>query len=258
MEYILCDSTTASHTPAADMFVPSPPLPSPPHPPPPSNNSFHIDQASRIAQWTYRVRCRSHPSRIHLQLCAVQSSSAHYGSQPNHVCVLLWHPRHSWTRMCGQTHTTCCSSVSSQTSTGPRYMLLPLDLLPPPSSVFPTIMSTSRRESSPFYLLVTDPENDAHVTQESIDTLLDMVNHATAEFSTADHARIKWYCMENGDIPTQDRFKLLLAAVIPLYGQVFSNHSMDEYIPNYRSHAISVAKIEVGPWAPGQLVPHSL
>jgi len=45
--------------------------------------------------------------------------------------------------------------------------------------------------------------------------------------------------MENGDIPAQDHFKLLLAAAIPLYGQVFANHSMDEYIPNYRSHAIS-------------------
>jgi len=100
-------------------------------------------------------------------------------------------------------------------------------------------MSTSRRESSPFYLLVTDPKNDAHITCESIDTLLDMVNHATAKFSAADHAHIKQYCMENGDIPVQDRFKLLLATVIPLYGQVFSNHRMDEYIPNYRSHAIS-------------------
>jgi len=45
--------------------------------------------------------------------------------------------------------------------------------------------------------------------------------------------------MENGDIPTHDRFKLLLAAVIPLFGQVFTNHTMDEYLPNYRSHAIS-------------------
>jgi len=104
---------------------------------------------------------------------------------------------------------------------------------------FPTIMSTSRRESSPFYLLVTDPENDIHVTCESIDTLLDMVNHATPEFSTADHACIKWHCMENGNIPAQDHFKLLLTTAIPLYGQVFSNHRMDEYIPDYRSHAIS-------------------
>jgi len=116
---------------------------------------------------------------------------------------------------------------------------LPLDLLPPPSSVFPMIMSTSCRESSPFYLLVTDPKNDTHVTCKSIDTLLDMVNRATAEFSAADHACVKWYCMENGDIPTQDCFKLLLTAAIPLYSQVFSNHRMDEYIPDYRSHAIS-------------------
>ena len=100
-------------------------------------------------------------------------------------------------------------------------------------------MSTSRREPSPFYLLETDPDNDAHITRESIDTLLNMVNRATTEFSAADHARVKRYCMENGDIPTQDHFKLLLAAAIPLYGQVFSNHRMDEFIPDYRSHAIS-------------------
>ena len=65
-----------------------------------------------------------------------------------------------------------------------------------------------------------------------------MVNCTTAKFSAVDCARVKRYCMENGDIPAQDHFKLLLAAAIPLYGQVFSNHSMDEYIPNYRSHAI--------------------
>jgi len=100
-------------------------------------------------------------------------------------------------------------------------------------------MSTSCRESSPFYLLVTDPENDAHVTHESIDTLLDMVNHTTAKFSAANQAHVKQFCLENSDIPVQDHFKLLLAAAIPLYGQVFSNHHMDEYIPDYRSHAIS-------------------
>jgi len=100
-------------------------------------------------------------------------------------------------------------------------------------------MSTSRRESSPFYLLEIDPKNDAVITCESINTLLNMVNHATAKFSAADCACIKRYCMENGDIPTQDCFKLLLAAAIPLYSQVFSNYYMDEYISNYRSHAIS-------------------
>jgi len=66
-----------------------------------------------------------------------------------------------------------------------------------------------------------------------------MVNRATAKFSAANHAHVKWYCMENGDIPAQDCFKLLLTTAIPLYGQVFSNHCMDEYIPDYRSHAIS-------------------
>jgi len=101
-EYISRDSMTASRTPAADMFVPSPPLPSPPlpsppHPPPPSNNSFHVDRASRMTQWTYRARRRSHPSRIHSQPCAAQSSSARCGSRPNHVCAPSRYPRHSRT-----------------------------------------------------------------------------------------------------------------------------------------------------------------
>jgi len=140
-----------------------------------------------------------------------------------------------------QTGSNCTNMRFFLTDLGDHkaILALPLDLLPPPSSVFPTPMSTSHRESSPFYLLVTDPENDAHITHKSIDTLLDMVNCATAEFSAADRACVKWYCMENGDIPAQDCFKLLLATVSPLYGQVFANHSMDEYIPNYRSHAIS-------------------
>jgi len=118
-------------------------------------------------------------------------------------------------------------------------MSLPLGLLPPPPSDFPMTMSTSRREPSPFYLLETDPDNDTHITCESIDVLLNMVNRTTAEFSAADRAHVKQYCMENGNIPTQDHFKLLLAAAIPLYGQVFSNHHMDEFIPDYRSYAIS-------------------
>jgi len=114
-----------------------------------------------------------------------------------------------------------------------------LELLPPPSSEFPTPMSTSQRESSPFYLLEIDPDNDAVITPASIDVLLNMVNCATTEFSSANRACIKRYCMENGNIPSQDRFKLLLTTAIPLYGQVFSNHEMDTFAPDYSSHAIS-------------------
>jgi len=119
------------------------------------------------------------------------------------------------------------------------YKAMLLDLIPPPSSENPTTMSTSQRESSPFYLLEIDLDNDAIVTPESVNVLLNMVNYATAEFSSADRARIKRYYMENGNLPPQDRFKLLLATAIPLYGQVFSNYKMDAYIPNYQSHAIS-------------------
>ena len=100
-------------------------------------------------------------------------------------------------------------------------------------------MSTSQRESSPFYLLEIDPDNDAVIIPESVDTLLNLVNYATAKFSSANCAHIKRYYMENSNIPPQDCFKLLLATAIPLYGQVFSNHEMNTFVPNYRSHAIS-------------------
>ena len=100
-------------------------------------------------------------------------------------------------------------------------------------------MSTSQREPSPFYCLQIDEDNDSVPTVASIDTLLDLVNQATTEFGATDCIRIKRFVFDNQDLPPHDRFKLLLAAAIPLYGQVFSNHEMDAYVPNYRSHAIS-------------------
>ena len=43
-------------------------------------------------------------------------------------------------------------------------------------------MSTSQRESSPFYCLQPDENNDPVPTVASIDSLLDIINQATAEF----------------------------------------------------------------------------
>ena len=100
-------------------------------------------------------------------------------------------------------------------------------------------MSTSQRESSPFYCLQPDENNDSVPTVTSINSLLDIVNQATAEFGTADHIRIKRFVFNNQDLPPHNRFKLLLAAAIPLFGQVFTNHEMDAFVPDYRSHAIS-------------------
>ena len=71
-------------------------------------------------------------------------------------------------------------------------------------------------------------------TVSSINTLLDIVNQATA-----DHICIKWFVFDNQDLPAHNCFKLLLAAAIPLYSQVFTNHEMDAFVPNYWSHAIS-------------------
>ena len=100
-------------------------------------------------------------------------------------------------------------------------------------------MSTSQREPSPFYCIQPDEDNDVVPSVASIDTLLNIINQATTKFGAADRICIKWFVFDNQDLPPHDRFKLLLAAAIPLYGQVFSNHEMDAYIPDYRSHAIS-------------------
>ena len=100
-------------------------------------------------------------------------------------------------------------------------------------------MSTPQREPSPFYCLQIDEDNDSVPTIASIDTLLDLVNQATTEFGAADRIRIKRFVFDNQDLPPHDRFKLLLAAAIPLYGQVFSNHEMDTFVPDYWSHTIS-------------------
>jgi len=110
----------------------------------------------------------------------------------------------------------------------------------PPLSIFLENMSTSQREPSPFYVLEPDKDSgQAYSTTASINCLLDLVNQATAEFYAADCICIKWYCVTNSNLQPTDCFKLLLAAAIPLYGQVFSFHNMDSFVPNYWSDAIT-------------------